>query len=297
MKRTIYAYDIDFVSCRGKGVKKPESYVEDFVSMLIKINAYDEKKKTEKYDRDKKILYIDEVSYNDEKKELKLKFISAKYGVVRNVMDTVTHVNRGPLKKKRDGDQEKTHLLIKFDEENDCKAVGLYEFNKDGMGFAKLIDYMCKQVKHYHELAADMLYYTMDYSSIVSRDFLSSLEKMKNIKVVTLTVDQDDVGVSETKRFAGRNDISEDVDIVLKPVKKGVGIKGNTVKEFYKLYKDKSMPIKRITVKGDRESKDPLVFNTEAMKEKYQVEIAEDINGEAITGDVFREMILLCRYF
>ncbi len=297
MKRTVYAYDMEFALCRGKGIKKPTSFAEDFVSTLSTINLYDEKVKTEKYEKDKKILYIDDISYDERKKILKIKFISARYGMVRNVMDTVTHVKRGTLKRKRDGDQEKTHLLIKFDEEKDNKAVCLYEFNRDGIGFSKLIDYLSKQIKHYHELKEDMHYYSMNYAPIVSRDFLASLEKLKNIKAVTITVDQEDVGVSETKRFAGRNDISEDIDIVLKPVKRGVGIKGNTVKEFYKMYKDRSMPIKRITVKGDRESKNPLVFNTEAMKEKYPIEVTEDINGEAISEDVFREMVSLCRYF
>ena len=80
-------------------------------------------------------------------------------------------------------------------------------------------------------------------------------------------------------------------------VAKREGYKAYGKSRFYKMYKDRSMPIKRITVKGDRESKNPLVFNTEAMKEKYPIEVTEDINGEAISEDVFREIVSLCRYF
>ena len=295
MQRTIYAYELKFEKSRGKKVEVPKSYFEDMADSMIKINEYLVGERTENYKSDKKILYIEDILYNEETGLVKLVFISARYGIVRNVMNTETYKDRGTLKEKPDGDLEKTHVVIKA--ADDGCAIALYEYNKDGISFAKIIAYMSHFIKEYHKAKEDMLYYRITYKNIVSRDFLKSLEKLNRIKAVTLTVDQQDVGVSEMKAFAGRGDISDDVDIVLKPTGKGRSIFGNTVKEFYEIYNNKSIPIKRITVEGDRATKDPLVFDTEKMKEKYPVDVLDEGNGEVVTFDIFREMETISHYF
>ena len=295
MQRTIYAYDISINPQRGKNTKVLENYEKDFMIVLQRLCRRKKQNKIIKYEKDRKILYLDSISHNESSHTIKMKFISAKYGVVRNVMNTITCIERGRLKQKPDGDLEKNHLIIKFEENN--QAVMLYEYNKDGIGFPKLIDYINEKIKEIHEKKKDFIYYHLTYKSIVSRDFLKSLEKLKRVKAVTLTIDQNEIGVSETKSFAGRNDISEDIDIVLKPAARGLAIRGNTVKEFYKMYNDKSIPIKRITVKGDRDTKDPLTFDTEKMKEKYPIDVIEESTGEVNTEDLFNEMGKLCQYF
>lgn len=295
MQRTIYAYDLSFKSYRGKKIIRPKDFVEDLAVCMKSVNMHRKVHKTENFKSDKKIMYINKISYNKTERIIRIIFISARYGVVRNVMDTQTFVNKGQLKRKPDGDLEKTHIIIKFME--DGHALCLYEHNRDGISLGKIISYLNKYVKEYHTSREDMCYYTMECKNMVSRDFLKSLEMLKRIKAVTLTVDQEDIEVSDTKAFAERNDISNEVDIVLKPTGRGKTIMGNTVKDFYNIYNNKSMPIKRITVDGDRESKEPLVFDTEKMKEKYPVEVLEETNGEVMTADIFREMHRLCQYY
>ncbi|EXG84104.1 hypothetical protein K413DRAFT_0816 [Clostridium sp. ASBs410] len=295
MQKMIYAYDVEFKSSRGKGVKTPSVFLDDLADVMEKVCKYKKGRKTEDFLADKKIMYIDNVSYDTKQKVLELVFISARYGLVRSVMNTKTFFNRGPLKSRPDGDLEKTHVTLKLLEDN--RALGLVESNRDGVGWGKIIYYINLFVDSYHKSKKDMYYYTVKYKNMVSEDFLKSLEMLDRIKVVTLTMDQEDIGVSDTKAFAGINDISDDVDIVLKPTGRGKSIRGNTVKDFYKKYNDKSLKIKRITVEGDRETKDPLVFDTERMKQKYPVEVLEESNGEAVSFDIFREMRTLCRYY
>lgn len=296
MQRTIYAYDIDITPQRGKNVKVLNDYRNDLVEMIRRINRYNKRDKTYKIEKEKKILYLDHVNYDAQAQIIKLKFISARYGIVRNVMNTVTLVNRGKLKEKPDGDLEKTHIIIKLEDNN--KAVALYEYNKDGIGFKKVLDYLNAHIKLYHTKKEDMILYKLIGANIISQDFLSSLEKMRRIKAVTLTVDQEDIGVSDTKYFAGRNDLSTDVEILLKPAAKGASILGTTVKDFYKIYNSPDMPIKRITVSGDRDTKDPLTFDTEKMKAKYPIDVLEEsTTGEVDTSDIFNEMKKLFQYY
>lgn len=295
MQRTIYAYELKFEPSKVKDVKSPDSFVEDMANVLEDINLYEKSAKTDHFKSDCKKVYIDNVSYGEESKLLELTFKSARYGVVRNVMNTETFKDRGFLKRRPDGDLEKTHIMIK--QVDSSTAVALYEYNKDGIGFTKLVAYMNRFIKAYHKKEKDMLYYSISHKNMISKDFLKSLEKLNRIKAVTLTVDRENVGISETKAFAGYRDLSTDMDLVFKPTGKGNTIFGNTVKEFYDIYNSKKMPIKRITVDGDRVTKEPLTFDTEKMKEKYPVEIAEDRNGEAVSADVFEQMKKVMCYF
>lgn len=295
MQRTIYVYELKFESSKGKNVIVPDSYVEDMADILKKVNSFDLKDKTEHFKSDCKVAYIETVSHDVEGKLLELTFKSAKYGMVRTVIDTETYENKGFLKKRPDGDLEKTHIMMKF--VDNSTAIALYEYNRDGIGLTKIMGYINRFIKKYHHEKSDMIYYSITHKNVVSRDFLKSLEKINRIKAVTLTVAREDVNVSETKAFAGYRDLSEDMELVFKPTGKGNTIFGNTVKDFYEIYTNKRIPIKRITVDGDRVTKEPLVFDTEKMKEKYPVEIAEDRNGEAISEDVFEQMKEISHYF
>lgn len=121
----------------------------------------------------------------------------------------------------------------------------------------------------------------------MSKDFLNSLEKIKRIKAVTLTVDRKDINMSEVKELSGRGELSTDADIVLKP--EGTGIFHDTVKDFFKMYNDKTKIIKRVTVDGDSEEKHHISFNTEQMKEKDTVVVDTDfITGEVKTDSIYR---------
>jgi len=291
MNRTIYAYDIKIKPKRIKDVKKLHSYEEDIVEILTKVSKLNRKKKSKDFKKENKVIFLDHFFYDSDKHIIKLKFLSAKYSSMRTVINTKTFINRGILKKIDDGDLEKSHILIKFEDDNG--AIGLSEYTKDGISFSKAIEYINDFIEKNHD-NKDMIFYKMSYDNIVSRDFLESLRKLKRIKAVTLTVDQCDIGVSDNKRFAGRDDISNDVDIVLRPSAYGNGILSDTVKEFYKMYDNKNMPIKRITVNGDRETKDPLTFDTEKMKEKYPIEVLQElITGEVDSEDMFEKLYLL----
>jgi hypothetical protein len=296
MQRTIYAYDIKVKESKNKKAKKVDSIEGDLAAILIQLKNRNKKRKSMKFEKEKKVLYLEDFTYDSGRHLFELIFFSAKYASRRNVINTDTFISRGILKEKADGDVEKNHIIMRFDDRN--KAVSLYEYNKDGISFAKAMAYINEFVEQAHQKKYGLVLYKLDHENIVSRDFLKALEKLKKIKAVTLTVDQEDVGVSDFKGFSGRNDISSDVDIVLKPAAKGHSILSNTVEEFYKMYNDKSMPIKRITIDGDRETKNPLSFDTEKMKEKYPIEVQEDfITGEADTKDLFAQMESLCKYF
>lgn len=296
MKKTLYAYKIELQPVSEKRALELESFEEDFLAVIEDLCSKNANDRKHDFRQDKKILYLDLFEYNDEYNIVNLKFISAKYNARRRVVDTNTLSDKGILKDIGDGDEEKNHVCIKFLKDN--TALCLCESNYYGIGISKIIYYLQASIKKFHRSKKDGCYYNLNYENIVSKDFLEALSKITRVKAVTLTVDQEDVRVSDFKALSGRADISPNVDILLKPVASGIGIKKDTVKEFFKIYNDKDKNVKRVTVQGDGESKESLSFDTEQMKQKIivNVETTKDtgeVSTRSMFNTLFTEMISL----
>lgn len=290
MKRTLVPLELSTSKVRMKQNNPLEDFEEDFVKVCEDIISLDKKLRKKDFEKAKKIVYLDFAEYDKIESILYLRFKSARYSKRREVIDTNTLESRGVLKKEKDGDEEKTHVAIKFDWISDG-GVCVFERNSDGTGISQVFEYLNDRIIKYHEKMGDNVYYYISHANIVSREFLAELDNVKRIKGVTLTVSQEDLSVSETKAFAGRNDLSEDVDLYFRPTSRGKSITGDTVKEFYKLYNAKNRKIKRITVKADDKSESTIVFDTEKIKEKEIVEIEETLTGEAKEESIKSKLI------
>ncbi len=290
MKRTLYLYELKPIAINEKYNKIAENYEDEFIDIIEKMVKLPLDEKIFNIKVDSKILYLDGYEILENMRIINMCFISAKYNSVRKVIDTETLKDKGYLKNKADGDKEKTHISIKFFD--DGSPLCLYEYNKNGIGFSRIIDYINKYIKEYHKGDERVngekgIKYKYKHKNVVSKDFLNSLEKLKRIKAVTLTVERKDIKMSDIKALSGRGDLSADADIVLKPG--GDGIFHDTVKDFFKIYNDKGKIIKRVTVEGDLEEKVPISFNTEQMKEKNTVLVEEDIfTGEVKTQSIYK---------
>lgn len=289
MKRTLIPLELSTMKVRMKYNQPLEDFEADFVKVCEYLVGLDKKLRKKDFEKAKKVIYLDKAEYDRHNGSLYLRFISARYAKSREVIDTGTLESRGILKKNRDGDEEKTHIIIKFD--IDDSAVCIFERNSDGIGVGQLFEYLNDMIIKYHSLQGDNIYYSIVHANIVSREFLEALEGVKRIKGFTLTVNQQDLSVSEIKEFAGGDDLSEDVDLYFRPASKGKSITSNTVKKFYKLYNSANRKVKRITVKADDKSESAIVFDTEKIKEKEVVDIEETVTGEVREESIRKKLL------
>lgn len=293
MQRIIYAYKLELQPVSEKRPFELDSFEDDFIEVVKDLCSKDANDRKHDFRQDKKILYLDLFEYNDEYRIINMKFISAKYNARRRVVDTNTLYDKGILKDIGDGDEERNHVCIKFLDNN--TALCLYEANYYGIGFGKIIYYLQYLIKKFHRSKKDGCYYNLNYEHIVSSDFLDALSQITKVKAVTLTVDQEDISVSDFKALSGRTDISPNVDIMLKPVASGIGIKKDTVKEFFKIYNNQKKSVKRVTVQGDGSMKETLSFDTDQMKKKIIVNIEETKDtGEVSTRSMFDTLFIEC---
>lgn len=289
MQRTLYAYKIQLQPVSKNKPFVLKNFEDDFITVLEELMAKKANERKHDFSQDKKILYLDNYEYYPEHNMVNIKLLSAKYDARRRVVDTDTLNDKGILKSFNDGDEEKNHICIKFLKDN--VALCLQESNYYGVGMGKIILYLQKAIKSFHKNQKDGCYYNLIYENIVSRDFLEALAKLRRVKAVKLTVDQEEVSVSDFKDLSGRADISPNVEILLKPTSSKMGIHKDTVKDFFKIYNDPGRRVKRVTVEGDGESKEVLSFDTEQMKQKIivTVERTED-TGEVSTNSIFTQM-------
>ena len=264
MELSVYAYYFDAVKKRQKEATEPEDFETDFIKVVKYIMGLDETDRKLDLKESKKVVYLKEYEYDSSKRTVWMHMISLRYAKIRNVRNVDTLVELEEKKKdKRDGDEEHTYLVIKFKE--DMEGICLIGQNSNGISLSKIVIYLDDFIEKYHvEKAKDKIRYRIEKCNIVSEDFLKNLIKAKKIKAVTLTVESKLLNVSEYKQFAKKDDIKEDIDVVLKPT--GSGIFENTVREFYKIYQKDAF--RRIRIAGEGTSGEKLKFDTEKMKEK-----------------------------
>lgn len=295
MKRTLLPLELSTMKVRMRQNEPLQDFESDFISVCEYVLTLEKQNRKLNFEKAKKIVYLDSLDYIKEQGILYLRLKSARYAKSREVINTDTLESRGVLKKDIDGDEEKTHLTIRF--ENDNTAVCIFEKNIDGIGVGLLFDYLNKFIIRCHSSKKDNIYYEIVHANIVSQEFLAALEGVKRIKGVTLTVEQKDLNVSEAKSFSGRDDLSQDVDLYFRPSAKGKSITGDTVKEFYKLYNSKKRKVKRITVKADDKQEAEIVFDTEKVKEKLVVEIEETVTGEVHEESIKKQLVNLVQKY
>lgn len=294
MKRTIYYFMLTFCNVNDRKYENVDSYETDFCNIFKDLNSKNKREKRHRVIGQKRVAYLSDYSLDSSKSVIFLRFTSAKYDSVRTVIDTNTLIEKSNLtKSQQDGEEEYNHMAIRFIDNN--KAVCVYESNKEGIGMTKAIEYLNTKIKATHVEKKDNKLYKIKHENLVSKDFLDALENIDRITMVKLSVNREQINVSDQKAFAQKNDLHNTVDIILKPAGRGLGILSDTVKDFYKMYNNPGSIVKSVTIEGEGEQKEPIKFDTEAMKKKEYISVKGNSRGEVITSSInskFKELLM-----
>lgn len=274
MEVPAFLFGFDKKRKRGANNKLPDCFEKDFVKVLEYIEILNDK--TIDMKDVKKVVYLHEHEYNEGKKTVWIHMISLKYANVRSVRNVDTLKEQENKKKDiRDGDVEHTYFIVKFLEGED--GLCLFAKNINGVTMPRIVSYFDHFIDKYHkEELKDKVAYRLIVENVISSEFLENLKRVKRISAVTLRVNRKQVDISSHKNFAGKGDLKDEVDIILKP--SGNGIFENTVKDFYKMYEKEN--IKSIRINADDNEGEPIRFDTEQMKERMYLTVEETYTGE-----------------
>lgn len=269
--------------CKDDSVYDMTQIVASFSKMLSYVVAkpLTERKKD---NRDtEKVVWLD--SYTDLKDgNYDLIFKSAKYNHVRTEIDTDTMQELGTRKRKQDGDEEKTHLCIRL-AKGQHRFIAVHESNHYGISISCILDYLNTQFESYNEDTDDKYHYSLSHEIMPGDDFLSTLKKAKTITLLTLTVSKDDIP-DDFMRFAGRNDVDDEVEICLRRPKGTKKFPENLIKAYYDDLQSNNK-IRKISVKGTNPA-GSFEADTDLMKMKHFLSVkAENLTSEVDSDDFF----------
>jgi hypothetical protein len=210
---------------------------------------------------------------------------SAKYNHVRRIINTTTMEPRKIKKQRPDGDEEKTHLCIRYNK-GKPEFICVHESNYYGMAIGRVVRYIIDMMKEYCESIDSDIQYHIAYQVVPCEDFLEELRRMRSISVLKLSLDKDDLSKVGFLRVAGRNDIKNTVELCVhrKSRKKDDVIPKSLIKEYFKDYNEggKECKIKRIIAEGTNDT-GTIRLDTELIKMKHAIEV--DLTGETAQVD------------
>lgn len=237
----------------------------------------------------KKVMWFHDFARSDitNGTRIDITFKSAKYDQVREVIDTEQMVQKGKVKKERDGDEEKSHLALYLGKSQEL-YVAVFENNHYGITIHDIEIYLNNYIESY--LIEQNLdgSYKIKFDPYLSTDFLAELEKMETKNVLSLIVEKEVFSSSDFIKLAGRNDIKDTVTITVGKKGRGTNIPEDLIKSMFDgIGKDK---IRRLRVEGTN-SGGSLKIDTESMQLKHslQVELTNDTH-EVNTYDLFQKI-------
>ena len=264
-----------------------QKILDSFSRLLSYVTAKNLTDRKKDIKTSEKVVWLD--SYEDLKNgNYNIIFKSAKYNHVRNEIDTETMTELGTRKRKQDGDEEKTHLCIRYNA-GEYRLLTVHESNHYGVTLNCIVDYLNTQFVSYNEDTDDKYHYSISYEIMPGEDFLSSIKKAETMSILKLVVSKEDIK-DDFMMFAGRNDIADEVEIYLKRPKGAKKLPENLIKAYFDNSQNKvTGKIKKVTIKGTN-SFGQFEVDTELMKMKHYLSVsAEMVTNEVNSSDFFEK--------
>ncbi|WP_283608565.1 hypothetical protein [Faecalispora anaeroviscerum] len=265
----------------------PQPSIQDFINYFNNALSFTQRKlalnRKLNFPKDEKVVWLD--SYHLINPELpgnfNIAFKSAKYNHIRNVINTETMIEKGTVKNKPDGDEEFTHFCIRYQNGRD-NLICIHESNYYGISIGKIVYYLNDMLAKYRDSNNVPYSYTITSSIMPCDSFLDELRRMKRVSVLKVEVEREDLS-DDFLHLAGRDDVKDTVEIVLKKISRNKYIPKSAVEDYYNDMQQENK-IKRITAEGTNQS-GPFRLDTELMKMKQSVsvdisEVTNEVNSD-----------------
>ncbi len=252
-------------------------------------------KKSKKIDiSDDRICFLDFYEYDEDKRLLKILFKSARHSYRAPLLNRNTAESRENPKTREEGEQVKTHLLIKF---IDGDAITFLETGRNILSMKIIAEYLNTFISVYNNShKKEHIDGHLDFNVIPRDDFKEVLDNMQRVTFAEVFIDKQVLG-SDSLNFSDRIEhVQEDIIIGLKTERKE-SIK-QTIYDILSKITGGRTEIKRIRVKGKMGDASESIIDTDFIikKEFIDAQQSED-TGEYNTQYMFSQLELLANKF
>lgn len=281
---------VGFYSLRLKDIQNNDSYLNpaglrpiiDYIDSLRKIDRLYDISSSNKFHG---LTYTFPV--NSTRDILNLIFVSAKYNHCPPLINKETAQERKNPKELAEGEQEKTHLALKFLKD---EIILIMEERKVGISINTIISYLTHYSANYYNKNNNKLDFKIEWAIIAKGNFLRELKKLERVKFGNIYTDKQLLG-SEYLDYSGSTEqVEEDLYITIKAKKKG-SIKP-VVEGFFNKFTTKDSRIKKIRVYGSTQEGNQVMLDTDIIKRVEHVSAELDkITGIVDSNDLFKKFV------
>lgn len=243
---------------------------------------------------DNRICFLDFYNYDEEQGLIKILFKSARHSYRAPLLNRNTIESRENPKTKDEGEQIKTHLLIKFVEGD---AIVFLETGRNILSMKIITEYLNTFISIYNNNhKKEHIEGHFRFNMIPRDDFNEVLENMQRVIFAEVFIDKQILG-GDALNFSDRIEhVQEDIAISLKTVKKE-SIK-QTIYDILSKITGGRTDIKRIRVKGKMSDSTESIIDTDFIVKKEYIEAQQsEETGEYNTQYMFSQLEQLANNF
>lgn len=243
---------------------------------------------------DDRICFLDFYDYNEEEGLIKILFKSARHSYRAPLLNRNTIESRENPKTKDEGEQVKTHLLIKFVEGD---AIVFLETGRNILSMKIITEYLNTFISIYNNShKKEHIEGYFRFNMIPRDDFNEVLENMQRVTFAEVFIDKQILG-GDALNFSDRIEhVQEDIAISLKTIKKE-SIKQTIYDILLKITGGRT-DIKRIRIKGKMSDSSESIIDTDFIVRKEYIEAQQsEETGEYNTQYMFSQLELLANKY
>jgi len=271
-KRKLKYYNLNFsLYHNGSEIpQNPKNIIEQFLHNYDSCNHLERKMDI----NNNRFCFLDS-SYNYDYPYLSGFFISAKTQHRPPLIDETTLSKRRNPKHLTEGEEERTHFVIKIDESTG-DLILLLESRNVGITVGVIARYIKRMLRDSN--------IEFKWSIITKENFIDELRNLYQVKVCDIYVQKDILG-SDALRFANPSEnMQEEVMLTIK-AKPRKSIKEKTMEIAHNFLGGTSEHIKRIKVVGVDDNKNPVTLNTTAAQQDKYVKVNLDEETKIVDSD------------
>ena len=263
------------------------------VRLLQYINAQSNRAKKQDISDDR-ICFLDIFEYNEDSCLLKMLFKSAKHSYRAPLLNRNTVEARENPKTMEEGEQIKTHLLIKF---VNGDAIVFLETGRNLLTLKIITDYLNTFISIFNNAhRRDRIEGTFSFDMIPRDDFREVLDNMERVLCAEVFIDKQVLG-SDALNFSDRIEHVQDNIILEIKTERRETIKHTIYDIFSRLTGGQSV-IRRIRVKGKTSDTNESIIDTSFINKKEFIDAQQNEDtGEYNTAYMFSQLELLSQDF
>lgn len=287
--RTLGFYNC-YLNVYENGKNKRGAFDKNFTINLIEyIKSLSVTRRMYKIEKQKKVYCLKEL-IKPEKDIIVGIFQSGKYGHNPDYLSSISGITRPTAKHLDEAEEELTHLCIKLKDE---KAIFLLEERRSGMSISRIIDYFNSYIPGFENINDRKYPYHFFFEIYPSKnitDILSSFSVSNTLELYA----KKNIIEDEMKEFSGFESplIRDEVILTIK-AKRGESIPGlKMIKRISEqIVAKENRKYTRLRLKGKNSNKNSIIFDTEVLRLKEQVDALLNKNGTVNTKDILTKMI------